>query len=108
MKNHVEQALKLRKWVSIGHHIPGRIRLKYKLGIVTQLARYKSNDIEKAIALLPAIKSYKLNKVTGTILMEYDKTLIDPALIAALFSESEMDAERAYYTLAETLNLTGE
>ncbi len=108
MKQHVSQALKLRKWVSIGHHIPGRVRLKYKLGIVAHLASFKSDDIEQAIAAVPAFRSYKVNKATGSILIEYDASTIEHSLITALFDESEAEAEQACYAIAAALNLNGE
>ncbi|MDA0149032.1 HMA2 domain-containing protein [Vibrio sp. LaRot3] len=107
MKQHVETALKLRSWVVIGHHIPGRVRLKYKLGIVAQLAKFKTQDIERALASIPAFKNYKLNSVTGSILIEYDASLVNPEWINALFSESDLHAEQACYAIAESLNLNG-
>lgn len=108
MQQYVEQALKLRKWVSIGHHIPGRLRLKYKLGIVAHLARFRNDDIEKAIASIPAFKHYKLNHATGSIVIEYDPNALDPALVDALFSESPHIAEQACYGIARQLELDGE
>ncbi|MBO0215327.1 cation transporter [Vibrio sp. Vb2880] len=108
MKSYVDQALKLRKWVSIGHHIPGRVRLKYKLGIVAHLAKFRAGDIEQAIASIPAFKHYQLNNVTGSILIEYDAATINPQSIEALFSESDQVAEQACYAIAEQLDLNGE
>ncbi len=108
MKQHVDQALKLRKWVSIGHHIPGRIRLKYKLGIIAHLASYKSDAIEEALSSVTAFKNYTVNKATGSILIEYDPSAIAPSHITALFDESEANAEQACYAIAEQLNLNGE
>ncbi|WP_081094942.1 MULTISPECIES: HMA2 domain-containing protein [Vibrio] len=108
MKQYVDQALKLRKWVSIGHHIPGRVRLKYKLGIVAHLAKFRSDDIEKAISSIPAFKNYKLNNATGSIVIEYDPMTVNPKAIDALFSDSEQAAEQACYSIAEQLDLNGE
>ncbi|WP_084659652.1 HMA2 domain-containing protein [Vibrio sonorensis] len=108
MKQHVDKALSLRKWVQVGHHIPGRVRLKYTLGIVAHLARFRSNDIEQTLASIPAFKHYKLNPATGSVLIEYDEKTISPAWIDALFSGSESEAEQACYAIAERLNLTGE
>ena len=105
MKQHINKALKLRKWVSIGHHIPGRVRLKYKLGIVAQLASYRSDEIEQALASVPAFRKYKINTATGSIVIEYDPTCIQPSTIDTLFSDSAAEAEQACYALAEQLNL---
>ena len=107
MKQHVDMALKLRTWVVIGHHIPGRVRLKYKMGIVAHLAKYKLQDIEHALAAIPAFKNYKLNSVTGSILIEYDPVVIQPQLIDRLFAGSDQQAEQACYAIAESLNLNG-
>lgn len=108
MKQYIDKALKLRKWVSIGHHIPGRIRLKYKLGIVAQLASLRSNEVEGVLDSIPAFKNYKLNKATGSIVIEYDASVIEPNAINALFSENASQAEQACYQIAEQLNLNGE
>ncbi|WKY60505.1 cation transporter [Vibrio sp. SNU_ST1] len=105
MKQHIDKALKLRKWVSIGHHIPGRVRLKYKLGIVAHLASFRNSEIEQAISSVPAFKNYKINVATGSIVIEYDANNIQSSTIDALFSDSEVEAEQACYSLAEQLKL---
>jgi len=107
MKNQIKTALKLRRWVTLSHHIPGRMRLKYKMGIMLHLATFKTSDIENTLASVPAFKHYKLNKETGSILIEYDATMITPHLIEALFSASEEDAKQAAYQIAENLNMDG-
>lgn len=107
MNKYIKKALKLRRWVVIGHHVPGRIRLKYKLGIVAQLALMKVGEVEQTLADIPAFKSYKLNSATGSIVIEYDATIIKPSWIDALFAGSDKDAEQACYTIAQCLNLDG-
>ncbi|MGL6258603.1 HMA2 domain-containing protein [Vibrio sp. WXL210] len=91
----------------IGHHIPGRVRLKYKLGIVAHLASYRSDDIEQAIAAIPAFKDYKLNTATGSVLIEYDAKLISPEWIDALFAQSESQAREACYAIAGSMTTNG-
>ncbi|BDM64218.1 hypothetical protein NFHSH190041_16700 [Shewanella sp. NFH-SH190041] len=108
MQNHIVKVLKLRRWVMLHHHIPGRIRLKYKLGILTQLVSFNTDKIEQAIAAIPAFKNYKINNTTHSILIEYDIGVIRPEWIDSLFSGSEKDAELACYAIAQQLNLDGE
>ena len=107
MKKHIDTALKLRRWLSVGHHIPGRIRLKYKLGIIAHLATFNSSEIERSLQNIPAFKNYKLNNATGSLLIEYDASIIKPHLIEAFFSESGQDAEQACYALAACLEIDG-
>ncbi|WCE30846.1 HMA2 domain-containing protein [Vibrio sp. SCSIO 43137] len=107
MKDDVKTVLKLRSWVRIAHHIPGRIRLKYKLGIIAHLARFNSDDIARALDDIPAFRNYKLNSSTGSVLIEYDPGTVSPALIEELFSQEDSVAEQACYKLADCLNLNG-
>ncbi len=107
MNKYINKFLQLRSWVTINHHIPGRVRLKYKLGIVAHLAALRAKDIELTIASVPAFKNYKLNSATGSILIEYDADVINPKWIEAIFSRSKTDAEQACYLIAESLNLDG-
>lgn len=108
MKHKINKALNLRKWVSVGHHIPGRIRLKYKLGLIAKLASYRTKEIEQTIADIPAFKHYKLNAATGSIVIEYDAHVVSTESINALFSASDTEAEQACYAIAKQLKLDGE
>ncbi|MGI2029666.1 hypothetical protein ACTL6P_24590 [Endozoicomonas acroporae] len=107
MQKHIKQALMLRRWVSIGHHFPGRIRLKYKLGILTKLAGFKAADIETVLSDIPAFKNYILNCATDSIVIDYDAEIINPQWLDELFCESEADAAQACYQIARCLELDG-
>ncbi|CAM3059976.1 HMA2 domain-containing protein [Moritella viscosa] len=107
MKDKIKKALKIRRWLTLAHHIPGRIRLKYKMGIMTHLVTIKVTDIEQALADIPAFKNYKINSDTGSILVEYDAGIIKPEFINQLFSESEIDVQQAYLNIAASLKMDG-
>ncbi|CAG8999474.1 MAG: hypothetical protein CENE_01448 [Candidatus Celerinatantimonas neptuna] len=107
MDKYIDMILKLRSWVRIAHHIPGRIRLKYKLGIMAHLARFNAHDIERVLDSVPAFRNYKLNSSTGSILIEYDSDLIYPQLLETLFSQDDNVAKQACYDLMDCLNLDG-
>ncbi len=103
MEKYVDTFLKLRGWASIGHHIPGRVRLKYKLGIVAHLAKFNKGNIEQLIQEQPAFRNYKLNTATGSLVIEYDPKLVPPNLIDLIFCGSDQDAEQACYAIADCL-----
>ena len=107
MKNQIDMALKLRRMVTIAHHIPGRIRLKYKLGILAHLARFNAQEIEDGLASVPAFKSYRLNHATNSILIEYDASVVPPVVINALFSEVDAEAENACVALGQLVETNG-
>ncbi|MDR8522348.1 MULTISPECIES: HMA2 domain-containing protein [Shewanella] len=97
----------MRRWVEIAHHIPGRIRLKYKVGLMAQLMQYSLKDVDDVVAQIPAFLSYKLNKSTGSIVIEYNPELVSAAVINDLFGESDEQATDAYHLLAEYLQAEG-
>ncbi len=105
--DNIEKALKLRSWVKISHHIPGRIRLKYRLSIIAHLARFNEQDISNTLDKVPALRNYQLNKTTGSILIEYDASVVNPVLLDDLFSGDDSTAKRACYDLADCLNING-
>lgn len=107
MREKIKTALKIRRWLILAHHIPGRIRLKYKMGIMVHLSAIKQSDIEQALAEIPAFQNYKINKSTGSILIEYDANIINPEFINQLFSESEIDVQQAYLNIATSLEMDG-
>ncbi|NKF49064.1 cation transporter [Shewanella sp. WXL01] len=107
MEKYLEKVMKMRRWVVIGHHIPGRVRLKYKLGIVAQLMQFNLQNVDDVIAQIPAFRSYKLNKATGCIVIEYDANTLPLELVDDLFGESDQAAERAYFAIAQYLSGEG-
>ncbi|QIZ76227.1 HMA2 domain-containing protein [Ferrimonas lipolytica] len=97
------EILSLRQWVHIGHHIPGRIRLKFNSAIVAKLARYKTTQtMEHAIQFAP-LKRYQLNSETNSLLLEYDAAVIEPQLLDRLFHDDDQQARAACTSLINTL-----
>ncbi len=74
----------LRKYLSIKHSLPGRIRIKFSLGIM--------NDPEALqLAQTPpempdAVTNTELNVFSRTLLIEYDADRVPPALLEELIS----------------------
>ncbi|MFC3187231.1 HMA2 domain-containing protein [Shewanella intestini] len=97
----------MRRWVVIAHHVPGRIRLKYKLGLVAQLMQFNLSNVDEVIEQVPAFLSYKLNKSTGSIVIEYDAKLVTPQWVEQLFGESDEQAKQAYFAFAQYLSDQG-
>ncbi len=95
MEIYIKEVVKLRKWVKIKHHIPGRIRLKYKYGLLASLANFSNDEINEGLEQLPFVKDYHWNQATGSLLLEYDANVVAPQLLDAIFSQSEAEVESA-------------
>ena len=91
----------LRKYLTVKHSLPGRIRLKFSMSIM--------NDPEAlALAQSPpempaAVKDTSLNIFSRTLLIEYDAAQVDPAMLEELITTD--DDERAA-ELVEALHQT--
>jgi len=105
MTKYIEKILKLRQRVSVKHHIPGRIRLKYKLSIIAQIGMFSESKLDKLLSNFPAIKKYSVNVGTCSVLIEYDNQIITPRLIDDLFAESDAQAEKACFEIANILQI---
>jgi hypothetical protein len=105
MKKYVDKLIKLRGWVIVKHHIPGRIRLKYKVSIITQFGMFNTEKIDEILRDFPGIKKYKLSVATCSLLVEYDSNLIAPCLIDSVFSGSALEAEQACYKIVNVLRI---
>ena len=91
------------------HHVRGRIRIK------TPCIKGKpviAQKLEIQISGLPGITLVSTNALTGSILVHYDETIVNPAAIIDLVStEIGIDLSEAAHTnqcVYETLGKTGE
>ncbi len=73
---------KLRNYLSIKHHVPGRIRVKFDQAIVADPDAM--GYINQNTALPPGVYSMRLNKLARSVVVEYDNRLISPELIEEL------------------------
>ncbi len=82
--NHFEQ---LKQWVSVAHHIPGRLRLKFKLSVISYLRDFNTDGIKSTLQSFPALKDYRLNIAAGSLVIEYDAQVIPFNLINQAFDQ---------------------
>lgn len=80
----------LREHLTIKHHVPGRIRIKFGLKLLAdpRAKALKQETEEKTPP--PCIKETKLNMFTRNVIIEYDPEIVDPEkLHEALTTDDE-------------------
>jgi len=88
---------RLRNYLTIKHHIPGRIRIKFAPGILAEpLAR---ELMQSRPALPPGVRDVRLNAAAWSVVIEYDARHIPPAMLEELLHAA--DDARAAELLAE-------
>ncbi|WP_035215871.1 hypothetical protein [Desulfobulbus elongatus] len=79
--------LAVRRQVRIVHHLSGRIRVEFRPdgADATSLPVNGSGGLAAVRALLPGIRSLRLNALAGSVVLEYDHQLYPAHLVDAFF-----------------------
>ncbi|WP_207263867.1 hypothetical protein [Desulfovibrio sp. Huiquan2017] len=80
----------LRRYLSIQHHVPGRIRIKFSLKLLAD-PRAQALKEEKEGRTQPSwIRQTKVNMFTRNVIIEYDPQVVQPEkLHEALITKDE-------------------
>ena len=75
---------KLRKYLSVKHHIPGRIRIAFDKSIITDP---EALELVKSKPEMPdAVKKTTLNIFSKSVMIEYDADRVSPNLLEDLIN----------------------
>lgn len=99
--------LGIRRHITVGSHVPGKLRLKFGLGVIgnPKVIKYvKANGFGPPKGQdMPGVKKTSFNPLTRSMTMEYDKGIIEPETLHRLFvSESEEEFKAIANELADT------
>lgn len=99
--------LGIRSHITIGSHVPGKLKLKFGLGVIKNpkvIDYVKVNGFGPPKGQdMPGVKKTRFNPLTRCMTMEYDKEVIEPKLLHRLFvSKSEEEFETIATQLANT------
>jgi len=86
-----EKLIELGGYFSIVHHIKGRIRLRVSPKIKEHKHHVGIEDIEALPARINGIKSIKINKIIGSVTVEYDHHVFPDHLWENLVKGKELD-----------------
>ena len=84
----------LRRFISIAHHVPGRIRLKVDLKAVAHLPQVDPGPFVDLVGRVRGVKATRVNAAALSVVVEYDPALIAPPLWPRLLSDPPVEVER--------------
>ncbi len=70
-----DDLVRLAQYLSIVHHTKGRIRLRVSPSIKKEAQNFDSNTIENFPKEINGIKNVKINKLIGSITINYDENV---------------------------------
>lgn len=85
----------LRRFVSIAHHVPGRIRLKLDLVALAHLPKVDPTPFVSLVGRIRGVKTTRVNASALTVVVEYDPHIIPAALWPRLLVADAGEVERA-------------
>lgn len=86
--------LHLRRFVSIAHHVPGRIRLKLDLAALMHLPKVDTAPFVALVGRIKGVKTTRLNAAALTVVVEYDPHLISASLWPQLLVADAEEVQR--------------
>lgn len=87
-----QQLIELSSYFSIIHHIKGRIRVRVSPKIKELNQNHISiNDIESLSQKIQGIKHVKINKIVGSITIEYDSHIFADQLWIDLVNQENLE-----------------
>lgn len=100
--------LGLRSHITVGSHIPGKLKLKFDLGVIKnpKVIQYvKVNGFGPPKGQdMPGITKTSFNPLTRSMVMDYDDEIIEPELLHRLFTcESAEEFQETAIVLADTV-----
>jgi hypothetical protein len=93
-----EKLIEISSYLTLVHHIKGRIRVRVNPKIKEQSQNITLEDIEDIPNKIDGIKKIKINKIVGSITIEYDNKIFPDKLWKDLIGQENLEE------IAEILN----
>jgi len=86
-----EKLIEISSFLSLIHHTKGRIRVRVSKKIKEHGGNITLEDIEDIPNKIAGIKKVKINKIIGSITIEYDNTIFPDSLWSDLLKQQNLD-----------------
>lgn len=86
--------LPLRRYLTIVHLVPGRIRLRLSMAGVRTAAPGTLERLQTEAAAVPAIRSFRVNRAALSVTIEFDPERVPTAWWPALLQADDHEAQR--------------
>jgi hypothetical protein len=86
-----DKLVEIGSYLTLVHHIPNRIRVRVSPKIKEQKADVTIKDIENIPNVIDGIKKVKINKIVGSITIEYDNNIFPDTLWVDLINQENLE-----------------
>ncbi len=93
----------LRKYLTIKHHVPGRIRLKFGMKLLADPRARELKEETSDKTPPPCIKDTKLNLLARTVIIDYDPEVLEPEKLHEALTTTDEKRFKELATELETV-----
>lgn len=86
-----EDIIRVSQYFSIISHVPGRIRLRVSKNIKNEASNVTLEDIEDIPKRIQGIEKLKINKLVGSITVNYQPQIFSPQLWKDMIAGERLD-----------------
>ena len=86
-----DKLIEISSYLTLVHHIKGRIRVRVNPKIKEQSGNITLEDINDIPNKIEGIKKIKINKIIGSITIEYDNKIFPDSLWEDLIDQKNLD-----------------
>lgn len=97
----LDKFLIIRRYLTIVHHVPGRIRLRLNKAIKKEMGTIDKSLIDRVIKSIEGIKDVRINALAGSVVISYAANLLKPDWWETLVKANESVAQNLLITLLE-------
>jgi len=72
------ELISLRDGLTVAHHVPGRLRIRFSLKLLTDPRAHRLLAASNGGASVPGLRGFRLNAPARSVIIEYDPALISP------------------------------
>ncbi|MEF2230785.1 MAG: hypothetical protein V3571_07640 [Pseudodesulfovibrio sp.] len=83
--------MSLRKHLSIQHHVPGRIRIKFGLALLADPRAKAVKEAAKGRRQPACVRDVRVNLLTRNIVIEYDPAVVRPEILHEALTTGDED-----------------
>lgn len=87
----IDKLIQISSYLTLVHHIKGRIRVRVSPKIKEQSSNITLEDIEDIPNKIEGIKKIKINKIVGSITIEYDNSIFPDKLWVDLIKQENLE-----------------
>lgn len=92
-----------REYLSVAHHVPGRIRLRFSLGVLSDPRAMDLLASARDTVLPAAVRSVRVNPPARSVVIEYNTAVIAPDLLEEVLTTRDEERFRTLATHLKTL-----